>query len=128
MAEEHGKLFPTTNRAQTVLDALLAEANRLGVSIRAAHRVKEVRQSGGVFQSEAVATTICARHVVLATGGQSLPKTGSDGVGFSFARALGHTLLPVTPALVPLFLEGGFHAPLSVAARHAALPVRASHA
>ena len=126
VAEEHGKLFPTTNRAQTVLDALLAEANRLGVSIRPAHRVKEVRQSGGVFQIEAGATTICARHVVLATGGQSLPKTGSDGVGFSFARALGHTLVPVTPALVPLVLEGGFHSPLSGVAHDVELTVSAA--
>ena len=40
--------------------------------------------------------------VVLATGGQSLPKTGSDGFGFEIARRLGHTIIPATPALVPL--------------------------
>ncbi|MCH7701760.1 MAG: NAD(P)/FAD-dependent oxidoreductase [Planctomycetes bacterium] len=127
VAEEHGKLFPTTNRAQTVLDALLAEANRLGVSIRPAHRVNDIHPSDGAFQIEAGGTTICARHVVLATGGQSLPKTGSDGVGFGFARALGHTLVPVTPALAPLVLEGGFHTPLSGVAHDVELTVSAAH-
>jgi len=126
VAEEHGKLFPTTNRAQTVLDALLAEANRLGVSIRPAHRVNDIRRSGDAFQIEAAAMTIGARHLVLATGGQSLPKTGSDGVGFSFARTLGHSLVPLTPALVPLILEGGFHTPLSGVAHDVELKVSAA--
>ncbi|MCH7719637.1 MAG: NAD(P)/FAD-dependent oxidoreductase [Planctomycetes bacterium] len=128
VAEEHGKLFPVTNRAQTVLDALLAEANRCAVSIRPAHRVTDIHQSGDAFQIETGAATIFARHVVLATGGQSLPKTGSDGVGFRFARALGHTLVPLTPALVPLVLEGGFHAPLSGVAHDVELTVSAAHA
>ena len=43
--------------------------------------------------------------VVLATGGESLPKTGSDGAGFQFAQRLGHTIVPTTPALVPLVLD-----------------------
>src|SRR5262249_30291769 len=42
--------------------------------------------------------------VVLATGGQSLPKTGSDGAGYAIARRLGHTIVPTTPALAPLRL------------------------
>jgi predicted Rossmann fold flavoprotein len=45
--------------------------------------------------------------VVLATGGQSLPKTGSDGAGLAIARSLGHTIVPTTPALVPLLVDGG---------------------
>lgn len=48
-----------------------------------------------------------ARMVVLATGGKSLPKTGSDGAGYGFAQALGHTVTPTTPALVPLVLADG---------------------
>ena len=46
------------------------------------------------------------KHVVLATGGQSLPKSGSDGAGLTFAQSLGHTIVPTTPALVPLLLDG----------------------
>ena len=51
-----------------------------------------------------------AARVVLATGGRSLPKSGSDGAGFEIARRLGHTLVSTTPALVPLLLEAGQHA------------------
>jgi predicted Rossmann fold flavoprotein len=50
---------------------------------------------------------------VLATGGQSLPKSGSDGAGFALARHLGHTIVPTTPALVPLVLEGQLHVTLA---------------
>jgi predicted Rossmann fold flavoprotein len=54
-----------------------------------------------------------ARRVVLATGGLSLPKTGSDGSGYRLAEALGHSLVPTTPGLAPLVLGGEFHVPLS---------------
>ena len=47
---------------------------------------------------------VTAASLVLATGGLSLPKTGSDGVGYAIARALGHTIVDPTPALAPLLL------------------------
>jgi predicted Rossmann fold flavoprotein len=50
---------------------------------------------------------IRARTVVLATGGLSLPKTGSDGAGYGFARRFGHTIVATTPALAPLLLDAG---------------------
>jgi hypothetical protein len=56
---------------------------------------------------------IRARAVIAATGGQSLPKTGSDGSGYQLARQLGHTIVPTTPALAPLLLDGDLHTPLS---------------
>jgi predicted Rossmann fold flavoprotein len=65
--------------------------------------------------------------VVLATGGLSLPKTGSDGAGYGMARRLGHTLVPTTPALVPLVLEADptpvLHRELSGVAQPARLTV-----
>src|SRR5262249_43943505 len=54
-----------------------------------------------------------SQHVVLATGGKSLPKTGSDGFGYRLATSLGHSLHTPIPALVPLKLSGDFHAQLS---------------
>jgi predicted Rossmann fold flavoprotein len=66
--------------------------------------------------------------VVLATGGRSLPKTGSDGAGYALAIALGHTVTPQTPALVPLVLEDGFHRGLSGVAVEVELSIhRTSH-
>lgn len=108
--EPHGKLFPDGNRSRDVLEALLREAHASGVVLRSSTRVAAVRRNGGGFVVETSRGAIDTRHVVLATGGQSLPKTGSDGVGLEMARALGHTLVPTTPALVPLVLERGFHA------------------
>jgi predicted Rossmann fold flavoprotein len=102
--EADGKLFPVSGRARDVLDALLRAASAAGVDLRAGHRVSDVSRSGEGFQVVTPAGTIQSRRLVLATGGQSLPKTGSDGAGFEFARRLGHTIVPTTPALVPLML------------------------
>lgn len=109
--EENGKIFPATDKARTVLDALLRETARRGVTIRPAHRVTLVERHDDGFHIETTDKTLFARQVVLATGGQSLPNSGSDGAGFDLARRLGHTLVPMTPALVPLMLAGEFHAP-----------------
>jgi predicted Rossmann fold flavoprotein len=104
--EETGKLFPTTDRARTVLDALLRAAHAAGVEIRHPWRVEAVRPAF-VLES-ARGETIEADRVILATGGRSLPKTGSDGGGYALARALGHTITPrVFPGLVPLTLPAG---------------------
>ncbi|HEX9161794.1 MAG TPA: NAD(P)/FAD-dependent oxidoreductase [Thermoanaerobaculia bacterium] len=97
--EETGKLFPTTDRAQTVLDALLTEATRCGVEIRSGFRVETV-QCGFSINAALDAT-----RVILATGGRSVPKTGSDGHGFSIARSFGHTVTETFPGLVPLVIE-----------------------
>jgi predicted Rossmann fold flavoprotein len=111
--EENGKLFPDSNRAHTVLDALLAEAEGRGVRLLPGHRVTAIRRTGDVFHLEGSPRSWTAGRVVLATGGLSLPKTGSDGTGYSLARSLGHSLVPTTPALSPLVLDGAMHAELS---------------
>jgi predicted Rossmann fold flavoprotein len=87
--EETGKLFPVTDRARTVVDALLREAE--GVEIRTASRVSSLDE-------------VSARRIILATGGRSVPKTGSDGQGYAMVREVGHTVTEVFPALVPLVL------------------------
>jgi predicted Rossmann fold flavoprotein len=103
--EETGKLFPTTNRAQTVLDALVAATRAAGVEIRHPWRVERVDADGDGFVLSGGAASLRARAVILATGGRSVPKTGSDGHGYAIARGLGHTLTPrIFPALVPLLL------------------------
>jgi len=117
--EEDGKLFPDTNRSRTVLEALLGEASRLGVVIETGRRAIDVRPAPGGFIVEAEVGNPRARAtaapdaslryeagaVVLATGGRSLPKSGSDGFGYELARRLGHGLVETTPALAPLVLD-----------------------
>jgi predicted Rossmann fold flavoprotein len=103
--EQDGKLFPDSGRARDVLDALLAQATGAGVDLRPSHRVASVVREEDGFRVAASAGAFTARVVVLATGGQSLPKSGSDGTGYRIARALGHTIVPTTPALAPLVLD-----------------------
>jgi predicted Rossmann fold flavoprotein len=111
--EETGKLFPVTDDAHTVLRALLDEAARRGVRLRHPCRVERAeRDSSGAFHVSGTwnGTRGEARapRLVLAAGGRSLPRSGSDGGGYALARALGHTITPrVFPALVPLLLPGG---------------------
>ena len=103
--ETDGKLFPDSNRARDVLSALVAESERVGVRLYADTRVHAVMRVDDRFVLSTSQEAISARHVVLATGGQSLPKSGSDGAGYEIARALGHTIVPTTPALAPLMLD-----------------------
>lgn len=100
--EETGKLFPVTDRAKTVLDALLDAARDAGVEIRTNHRVESC--SAGVLAGPSF--EIAAEKIILATGGRSVPKTGSDGHGYEMVRSLGHTVTRVFPGLVPLVIEG----------------------
>ena len=121
--EPLGKLFPTTNKSRTVLEALMKEAARLGVEIRTSTRVNGLRRDGAMWTVATSAGPVHARRVVLATGGLSLPKTGSDGFGYTLAKAQGHTIVPPVPALEPLILGGDFHAPLSGIAHEAAIRI-----
>ena len=104
--EDTGKLFPVTDRAQTVLDALLGDVRRGGVELVHPWRVGAIEaEPGGGFtvRRHDAADSIAATRVVLATGGMALPKSGSDGAGFALARRLGHTVTDrLIPALVPL--------------------------
>ena len=105
--EPAGKLFPVTDRSRDVLDALMGAVRALDVAMMPASRVLAVRRDGEQFVLDTSKGPMRADAVVLATGGLSLPKTGSDGAGFGIARELGHTLVPTTPALAPLVLRGG---------------------
>ena len=120
--EDTGKLFPVSDRAQDVLDALLRAAQRAGVEVHHPCRVSRIVRfdegfalHAGTDGSEGAATDgsesrpyLTCRVVIVATGGRSVPKTGSDGSGYAFARALGLPITPhVFPALVPLTLPDG---------------------
>ena len=122
--EPGGKLFPDSNQARTVLDALLAEVDRRGVRLLAGRRVTEVRREGSRFEVSTAEGPVSADRVVLATGGLSIPKTGSDGLGYRIAESLGHSIVPTTPALVPLLVERGFHADLAGIAQDVEISVR----
>ena len=83
------------------------------MQLLAGERVLEVEARGDGYRVRTSRGEHAVARVVLATGGLSLPKTGSDGAGLEIARAFGHSVVPTTPALVPLVLGGSFHTPLS---------------
>lgn len=122
--EQWGKLFPATDSARTVLAALLAEAERVGTVIRTRQRVTAIERDGESFHVLTNGDSFRARFVVLATGGKSLPKTGSDGLGYELARSFGHAVLPTTPALSPMTLSGDRHVALSGIAQEVELLLR----
>lgn len=104
--EATGKLFPESQSARAVRDRLVEAAREAGVAIHLGHRVKNITTSEAGFvvhgECDGAPHETAGRTVVLAAGGQSLPKTGSDGSGFSLAQELGHSLTDRYPALVPL--------------------------
>ena len=112
---ETGKLFPASNRARDVRDGLLAHARDLGAEIRFDTRVTDVRPASddGWRVLLADGGALDASSVVLATGGLSVPQTGSDGAGLAIARRLGHTLHETYPALTPLTAKPPVHSALA---------------
>ena len=107
--EDTGKLFPTTDDSRDVLNALLTAAEKVNIRILYPRRVEAVGQtSAGFFASGQWGRMEC-EQLVLATGGQSLPKSGSDGKGFDFVRSFGHQVTRTFPALVPLTLPKANH-------------------
>ncbi len=115
--EETGKFFPVTDKARTVLHALVERCRELGVETLTNHRVGDIERVtdyGHRFVVHHSQGVLRARKVILATGGRSIPRSGSDGFGYSLARRLGHHVTATVPALVPLVLEGTmFHKTLS---------------
>lgn len=126
--EQWGKLFPVTDSAKSVLAALLAEAERVGAVIQTRQRVTAIQRERESFRIVTTSDSFCARRVVLATGGKSLPKTGSDGFGYELARSLGHAVLPTTPALAPMTLSGERHVDLSGISHEVELVLRTADA
>jgi predicted Rossmann fold flavoprotein len=101
--EDTGKLFPVSNKAATVVSALVGRCRALGVTLATGHRVAAIeRRDDGRLVIAHTHGTLTARRVVMATGGRSLPKSGSDGAGWDMVRALGHTVTATHQALVPL--------------------------
>ena len=132
--EESAKLFPASNRARDVRDGLLALAARNGVQFRpnsfitglapAASSWMLEQNGGEPFQVD---------RVIVASGGLSVPNTGSDGLGIIILSSLGHTVHPTYPALTPIVADpaqfrhlAGISVPVTIAARDTARASSAS--
>lgn len=104
--ERGGRIFPVSDKAKDVADALVRYAKSFGVSFRMQTEVKGLVLSEGVVRGIRLKDkTVLADRVIIATGGCSYPVTGSTGDGYRFASDCGHHIVPPKPSLVPVVTQ-----------------------
>ncbi len=100
--EETGKIFPVSNSAADVLGALLKRLQRSGATLALNEPLLDLARSEAGFTLVTPTRTLHAAHVLLTTGGQSYPGSGTTGDGYRLAAKFGHTIVSPRPALVPI--------------------------
>ena len=103
-----GRVFPASDRAQDVVDALVGWVKSQGVEVVTHSPVTDllVGESGQIRGVKTTHQEHYADAVIVTTGGAAYPGTGSTGDGYNLAKSVGHTIVPVRPALVPLLTKG----------------------
>ena len=104
--ERGNRVFPVSDRAQSILDCLQKELRRWKVTVHTARVRGILTENGVVCGVRTDVGTDMAKWVILATGGLSYPTTGSTGDGYTMAKALGHTVTDCVGSLVPLETAG----------------------
>ena len=107
--ERGNRVFPVSDKAVDIVDALVAAVRKSGVKIeneRITHVIAEGGRTGGVITEKG--DRVYFDKVILATGGKTYPVTGSDGDGYKIAERLGHTVTELRPALVPIMISENF--------------------
>ena len=102
--EDHGRMFPVSNRAQDVVDALVKELNRLNVDIKLHTAVSKLLMDDEKVLGVRLAdgSEILSKAVIVAVGGKAVPQTGSTGDGYPWAERAGHTITELYPTEVPV--------------------------
>lgn len=108
--EDNGRMFPVSDSAKTVVEALVGQVRRQGVDIRLNCPVKKVLYRDGKVEGVLLreGETILCPRVIVAVGGKSVPRTGSTGDGYEWAMDAGHTITPLFPTEVPLVSDEPF--------------------
>lgn len=102
--EDHGRMFPVSNDAKSVVNALLTRLKQLNVTIKTNCPVEDIDYENGRVAKVLLKTgeTIETKAVVVAVGGKSVPYTGSTGDGYPWAKKAGHTITDLYPTEVPV--------------------------
>ena len=108
--EDHGRMFPVSNKAQSVVDALLTQLEKLNVRIFKNCAVKDLIYENGHVAAVLLkdGEKIGAESIVIAVGGKSVPHTGSTGDGYAWAENAGHTITELFPTEVPVTSSESF--------------------
>ena len=104
--ERGNRVFPATDKSQTILDCLTGELRRWNVTVRTDRVRRILSENGSVSGVAGTMNAYTSDWVILATGGVSYPATGSTGDGYEMAAALGHTIVKQEGSLVPLETAG----------------------
>jgi predicted Rossmann fold flavoprotein len=111
--EETRKIFPASDKALDVLDALLRRLRRSGATLALGEPVTDLRQAAsGGFEVVTPQRIITCPRVIVTVGGQSYPGSGTRGDGYAWAARFGHTIVPPKPALVPITVDAPWVAEL----------------
>ena len=100
--ERGRRVFPVSDRAQDIVNALVKTARELGIKIVNEKVTSLIIDNGEIVGLSTERASYRAGAVIVATGGKSYPRTGSDGDGYRFAKAAGHSVTPLLPSLVPM--------------------------
>lgn len=122
--ERGNRVFPVSDRAYDVVDALYRRMKRLGVTVVHARAEEILTENGAVIGVRTDGGELFAERVILATGGLSYPVTGSTGDGYRMARQLGHTVTPPKPSLVPLETKENCAEMMGLSLKNVTLSVR----
>ena len=105
----NGYIYPNSDQAASVLDALRFETEHLGVqTVLSCHIKKAWKMKNGMFTVESDQGTFKVDSLILAAGSKAAPVSGSDGSGYDLAKSFGHTIIKPLPALVQLKCKGTF--------------------
>ena len=104
--ERGNRVFPVSDKSQSVLDALKSEMRKAQVTVKTARVKSLLTENGRLAGVQTDTESIYADWVILATGGLSYPTTGSTGDGYRMAQEVGHTVTALEGSLVPLCADG----------------------
>ncbi|MCE9555635.1 MAG: aminoacetone oxidase family FAD-binding enzyme, partial [Planctomycetes bacterium] len=110
--EDTGKIFPQSDKASDVLGALMRRLERSGCTLALGEPLTSLTRAGDGFQLTTPLRTLEAENVIVTTGGQSYPGCGTTGDGYAWLAALGHTIVPLRPALTPVTTDATWVAAL----------------
>ena len=103
--EDHGRVFPASDRSQTIIQALTDKIGELGGQVRCQVEVTSVKKIDGQFVIKSKDETWTADRLIVTTGGKSYPSTGSTGFGHEIARHFKHTITELEAAESPLLTD-----------------------